>query len=177
MSSPATQLLREVGAHESALGDGSPVITKTTDGYQLHSSLLVPRPRSEVFEFFSKAENLSTLTPEFVKFQIKTPTPVAMHEGARIDYRITVRHIPMRWSTEIVAWDPPVRFIDRQDKGPYRRWLHEHRFTETPRGTLCEDRVDYSVYGGALVHALFVRRDVVRIFRYRAARLRELFPA
>ena len=36
------------------------------------------------------------------------------------------------------------------------------------------DRVDYDMFGGALVDALFVRRDLEAIFAYRQQRLREL---
>ena len=37
------------------------------------------------------------------------------------------------------------------------------------------DRVRYRPRGGALIHWLFVRRDVERIFQYRQQRLREYF--
>jgi hypothetical protein len=35
--------------------------------------------------------------------------------------------------------------------------------------------VDYEVYGGRLIHAIFVRPDVEKIFKYRQWKLRELF--
>ena len=37
------------------------------------------------------------------------------------------------------------------------------------------DHVRYAVPGGAVINALFVRRDVERIWAYRSARLAELF--
>ena len=152
-------------------------ISRHPRGYVLEAAVEVSRPREEVFGFFADAKNLELLTPPFLSFQIVTPDPIAMRTGALIDYRIKVRHLALRWRTEILAWEPPTYFIDNQIKGPYRRWQHEHRFTETRGGTLCEDRVEYSVFGGALIHALIVRRDVEAIFRYRAQKLRELFPS
>lgn len=71
--------------------------------------------------------------------------------------------------------DPPARFVDEQVQGPYRLWIHEHRFTEKEGGTLCEDMVQYFPWGGALTNKLFVERDVREIFAFRAMRLQELF--
>lgn len=45
---------------------------------------------------------------------------------------------------------------------------------ESHGGTLCRDLVRYRPRGGTLIHWLFVRRDVERIFQYRQQRLREL---
>ena len=100
-----------------------------------------------------------------------------MAEGTRIDYRVRLRGIPIRWQSEIAAWEPPKLFIDVQRRGPYRLWAHEHRFDERDGMTLAEDVVRYAVPGGWVVDRLFVRRDVRRIFRYRRKKLRSLFGA
>lgn len=135
----------------------------------------VPRARSEVFPFFAEARNLQTLTPPWLKFEVLTPSPIILRPGALIDYRITVHGIPIRWRTEITEWDPPHRFVDVQLSGPYTLWHHTHTFEERDGGTVCADRVRYRPRGGALIHWLFVRRDVQRIFQYRQQRLNELF--
>jgi ligand-binding SRPBCC domain-containing protein len=62
--------------------------------------------------------------------------------------------------------------VDEQRHGPYRLWHHEHVFTATDLGTLIEDRVRYRVPGGELAHALLVRRDLERIFRFRQQQVR-----
>jgi ligand-binding SRPBCC domain-containing protein len=131
----------------------------------------------EVFPFFADAFNLQELTPPFLEFRVATPPPIPMAAGTRIDYRLKLRGIPLRWQSEITAWDPPRRFVDEQRRGPYRLWIHEHKFTPERGGTLVEDEVAYDELGGALVHALFVRRDVARIFAYREERLRARFGA
>ena len=136
---------------------------------------LVRRPRPEVFDFFSRAENLEALTPPWLKFHIVTRCPIEMRAGCLIDYKLRIRGIPVRWQTEITVWEPPFRFVDRQLKGPYRCWIHEHTFEEHPEGTLVKDRVQYAVLGGKLMDFLFVRRDVRTIFAYRSKRLNEVF--
>jgi ligand-binding SRPBCC domain-containing protein len=130
-----------------------------------------------VFRFFADARNLEAITPPWVQFQILTPGVIEMRPGALIDYRIKIHGIPVRWRTEITGWEPPFRFVDEQRRGPYRRWIHTHTFEEHPQGTLCRDHVQYAVWGGQLIHWLFVRRDVQRIFQYRTERLNQLFPA
>ena len=136
----------------------------------------LPRPRAEVFPFFTDAANLQAITPPWLDFRILTPGPIAMRPGALIDYRLKLRGFPIRWRTQITVWEPPFRFVDRQLKGPYRQWVHEHSFEEKDGGTLCRDRVDYAVPGGALVNRIFVQRDVETIFAYRREQLERLFP-
>ena len=138
--------------------------------------LLLPRPRAEIFPFFAEARNLEKITPPWLKFEVLTPDPIAMRPGALIDYRIRVRGVPIRWRTEIVAWEPPHRFIDTQLTGPYRLWHHTHTFEDRGDSTLCRDEVRYWPLGGALIDWLFVRRDVTNIFKYRRKSLLDLFP-
>ena len=143
--------------------------------FRFEASQFVPRPREEIFEFFSNAANLEAITPPWLSFHIVTPKPIQMHEGALIDYRLRVHGIPLRWRTRITLWEPPHRFMDEQLRGPYRLWQHEHAFEQVDGGCLMQDRVNYAVIGGALVNRWFVRRDVERIFNYRTQRIAAFF--
>ena len=134
------------------------------------------RPVSEVSSFFADAGNLDALTPPWLRFEILTPRPIAMQVGARIDYRLRIRGLPVRWQSEISEWNPPYRFVDEQRRGPYRLWHHTHTFVARDNGTVVRDSVRYDVPGGALANALFVRRDLQKIFAYRQQKLAELFP-
>ena len=86
----------------------------------LNSELDISRPLAEVFALFADARNLARTTPPWLDFQILTPDPIEMRVGALIDYRLRVHGLPLRWQSEIAAWDPPHRFVDRQTRGPYR---------------------------------------------------------
>ena len=144
--------------------------------FEFRSRVVLARPRDEVFPFFADARNLEYLTPPWLRFTMLTPWPVEMRQGALIDYRLRVRGVPLRWRSEITAWEPPYRFVDEQRRGPYRLWIHEHGFEETREGrTLALDAVRYAVPGGWFVDRLLVRRDLERIFEYRCAVLRDLF--
>ena len=139
---------------------------------------LVRKPIGEVFAFFSRPENLERLTPKTLGFRILTPTPIAMKEGAVIDYSIRIVGFPVRWTTLITLYEPPHRFIDIQRRGPYAYWHHTHTFTETPDGTLITDEVRYAVpYGllGQAARALFVERQLDHIFRQRSYVIEQIF--
>lgn len=134
----------------------------------------LPRPREEVFQFFSEARNLEAITPKWLRFEVLTPAPITMRSGTLIDYRIRIHAMPVRWRTEIVEWKPPHRFVDVQLRGPYSLWHHTHTFEERDGGTLCSDEVRYWPRGGRLMDWLFVRRDVERIFAFRRERMKSL---
>ncbi|MEZ6125194.1 MAG: SRPBCC family protein [Planctomycetaceae bacterium] len=149
----------------------------TTRGWLLTAEQELPVRRSVLFEFFSDAFQLEQLTPPWLNFRVLTKAPIKIQSGTLIDYRLKLHGIPIRWRTEISAWNPPESFTDRQLRGPYLLWEHLHTFTETASGTIVRDQVRYQVPGGALVNWLFVQRDVVRIFRFRQQRMRDLFAA
>ena len=52
----------------------------------LETSLWLPKPRENIFPFFSDAFNLELLTPSFLKFKVITPRPIVMECGTKINY-------------------------------------------------------------------------------------------
>jgi len=145
--------------------------------YTIERRQIISKPVEQVFSFFADVENLDRITPRWMRFRIRTPAPVAMHAGARIEYTIRWRGLPIRWLTEIEEWLPGKRFVDRQVRGPYRLWHHTHGFEEAGDKTIMEDIVRYALpLGpiGRIAHAVLVRRDLERIFDFRASRIQEL---
>jgi ligand-binding SRPBCC domain-containing protein len=139
------------------------------------SQLWLPQPRSKVFAFFSDAQNLDLITPPWLHFRTITSGQTGMREGTVMDHRLRIHGFPLRWRSEITHWDPPARFVDEQVRGPYWLWIHEHRFEERDGGTLVHDYVRYAVLFDFLIHRLFIRPDIERIFAYREKKLREIF--
>lgn len=139
---------------------------------------MLPAPLERVFAFFAAPENLEVITPPWLRFRILTPRPIVMAVGLKIDYRISMRGVPMRWRSVITAYEPGRRFVDEQVKGPYRMWVHEHTFEPTGSGgTLVRDRVRYAlprVPGSSIVHRWLVKPDLQRIFAYRKERIAAL---
>jgi ligand-binding SRPBCC domain-containing protein len=128
-----------------------------------------------VFALFSDVANLEALTPAFLRFRVLTPAPIEMRRGTLIDYRLVVRGVPLPWRSEITHWLPPWRFVDRQVRGPYRLWIHEHQFEQHGGATVCRDRVTWATAGGEPVRRWLVSPDLERIFAHRRKELARRF--
>jgi ligand-binding SRPBCC domain-containing protein len=136
----------------------------------LEREQLVEAPLADVFSFFAQALNLERLTPPWLRFRVLTPEPIRMAAGTVIRYRLSLRGVPLRWTSRIDEWEEGRGFVDRQVSGPYRTWVHRHEFAPFGDGTVVRDRVRYALPAGRLgsiAHAAFVRRDLERIFDYR----------
>jgi len=145
---------------------------------RLYREQIVERPLAEVFGFFSRPENLARITPPRLGFKILTPPPIEMKPGARIEYHIRVFGIRLHWVTLITEYEPPHRFVDLQEKGPYKLWHHTHTFEPLGKGTLMKDIVQYRVPFGAVGWAAsgwLVASDVEKIFGFRRKACAEIF--
>jgi len=150
--------------------------TKPAGEHIFRDETFVPRPRHETFAFFADAENLERITPPQLRFAIKSPVPIAMTAGTRIDYQLRLFGIPFTWRTLISTWQPDDVFVDEQLRGPYAQWIHTHRFFDAPGGTRVTDQVRYRLPFFPLgeVGYPLVRRQVRKIFEFRGARMKEL---
>jgi ligand-binding SRPBCC domain-containing protein len=148
--------------------------------YVLERTQTIFQPLEQVFAFFADAANLEAITPPWLHFRILTPLPIAMREGALIDYTIRLYGVPLRWRTRIETWEPMSRFVDNQLSGPYALWHHTHTFTPTDEGVEMVDRVRYAIPLGPLgemARRLFVDRLLEAIFDYRRDQIVKLLPA
>jgi ligand-binding SRPBCC domain-containing protein len=147
--------------------------------HTLTTSMSLPVAREQVFAFFAEATNLARITPPELGFEIVTPQPIHLTEGTCIEYRLHLFGIPFTWQSEIQRWDPPEAFVDVQRRGPYKLWVHTHRFREEQGATIIEDEVQYALpYApvGELVYPL-VWLQLHRIFRYRQHAIQAHFSA
>jgi ligand-binding SRPBCC domain-containing protein len=146
----------------------------------LESRVWIPRPRDQVFAFLADPRHLRRVYPRRLGLRLLAPPPEPLGAGAVFGFRVRWLGLPLRWRTLIREFDPPHRFVDVQLRGPCARWEHRHVFRAEGEGTWVEDRITYRLpLGplGRLAHALWVRRQLRRIFAHRRRRLAELFPA
>jgi len=146
--------------------------------YTLNFQQQVSRPLREIFDFFSRAENLEELTPPWLNFKILKAEPQPVQQGTVIHYSLRLHGIPLRWMSEIVEWEPPHRFVDLQLRGPYKLWRHEHRFEARDGGTLISDTIHLSLpfgFLGQLGYKIKVHSDVQEIFAFRREKIGALF--
>jgi ligand-binding SRPBCC domain-containing protein len=157
----------------------------------------VPFPVEDVFAFFSNPENLPRIMPAnsgtriLALTRVAPPSPTA---GAAADSAAGVGSsivssfrvfpfLPVRaqWIARITEFEWNHSFADVQDKGPFESWHHRHEFRVEARdgvtGTLVQDRIEYEVgfgFLGAIVDALFVRRQMKSTFMQRQKVLPQL---
>lgn len=133
-----------------------------------------------VWEFMSSPANLAKITPAYMGFQILNDLATnEMYPGQIIEYYVTpLGGIKMHWVTEITHVKDKDYFIDEQRFGPYSFWHHKHFLKEAPGGVEMTDILHYKVpfgFLGKIVNALFIKKKIDEIFKYRYNKLEELF--
>ena len=141
----------------------------------------LPVSLETAWDFFSSPDNLSKITPEYMRFNVTSDRTQMgkMYAGQIITYTVRpLLNIPLFWMTEITHVEPGTFFVDEQRIGPYKLWHHQHRFRAVPGGTEMTDLVHYELpLGplGAFANWLFVRRQLQEIFDYRYKTLETMF--
>jgi ligand-binding SRPBCC domain-containing protein len=140
----------------------------------------IPASLKDTWDFFSKPANLDAITPRNMNFRVLTDQVAdKIFPGQIIEYKVSpVFRIPIYWMTEIIAVDKEKYFVDEQRKGPYTLWRHEHYFKETDSGIEMTDLVQYKIplgFIGEMVNAVFVKKQLSKIFEYRYQKVTEIF--
>ena len=140
--------------------------------YSLKAIQIINTTLDEAWNFFSRAENLASITPATMGFKIKsTHQDKTMYAGQVIEYTVKpLLGIPVYWMTEITHVQPQQYFIDDQRFGPYSLWHHEHHFKQIDNGIKMTDIVHYKIpfwVIGDAANALLVRRKLKKIFEFR----------
>jgi ligand-binding SRPBCC domain-containing protein len=125
----------------------------------------------QAWRFFADPANLRTITPPWLDFTLTCEVPADIYAGLIITYRIRpLAGMRCTWVSEITQVRAPHYFVDEQRSGPYRFWHHQHHLQALDNGCAVEDIVHYGLPLGVIgeaVHALWVRRKLDEIFRFR----------
>ena len=147
--------------------------------FQLSSKQAFPISKQEAWDFLSNPKNLKVITPDHMGFTILSGADRPMFQGQIIQY--IVKPFPIyatKWVTEITHVKEGDYFVDEQRFGPYALWHHKHFIKEIDGGVEMEDIIDYKIpFGilGQIAHPLLVKKQLLQIFKYREAKLKELF--
>jgi len=147
----------------------------------LRYSHQLPIGLESAWEFFSSPNNLKTLTPEYLNFEIVSLSREKIYAGQVIEYIIRpIANIPITWVTEITHVKHHEYFVDEQRFGPYQFWHHEHHFAAISGGVEITDIIYYKMplgYIGNLLNAYKVKKDLKKIFSFRQTKLDSIFGA
>lgn len=70
--------------------------------------------------------------------------------GEDVTWRATHFGIPFTMTSRVTELERPRRFVDEQQRGPFRRFHHEHLFEESGGGTVMVDRVSFNAPAGVV---------------------------
>ena len=147
--------------------------------YRKHTFQNLPITCDQAWDFLSDPNNLKTITPDYMGFEILSGAEKKMYAGQIIQYIVTpVMGIPTKWVTEITHVKEGEYFVDEQRFGPYALWHHKHFIRPIENGVEMEDIIDYKIpFGilGRLAHPIIVKPKLNEIFDYRQKKLIELF--
>ncbi|GFO55235.1 SRPBCC domain-containing protein [Geomonas sp. Red276] len=145
---------------------------------RLERTQVIATTLAEAWRFFSRPDNLATITPPSMAFRVTSAPQQTMYPGMIITYKVSpVSGLPLTWVTEITHVEEPSFFVDEQRIGPYRFWHHQHHFREVEGGVEMRDIVHYQLPFGplALPVTWLVKRRLEGIFEYRVQAVERLF--
>jgi ligand-binding SRPBCC domain-containing protein len=134
----------------------------------VHESVIAAPPE-RVFAFHAQPDALRKLLPPWETAEVVTP-PSSLAPGTRVLIRLRAAPgVWLEWEAEHTRYERDVLFADRQLRGPFRRWVHTHRFLPHAQGTLLRDEVDLALPLAPLSLPAWplVRRRLRRMFEWR----------
>lgn len=134
---------------------------------------LFPCSARELYDWHSRSGALERLIPPWENTRVLSRTG-GLDPGGRVVLEMHAGPVPYQWQAHHIENIPGEMFRDIQERGPFARWTHTHRFTDTPDGARLEDHIEYALPGQQLLpgfSATLVDRTLERVFRYRHATL------
>lgn len=131
---------------------------------------VIQAPVERVFGFHEEPDAFERLTPPW------QPVKILSRQGGIRDGGEAVLELPLgpfrlHWIAEHSGYERNRLFIDRQVKGPFRYWRHQHRFADLGNGqTRLTDHIEFSLPGGAIADFFggwLARLQLRKLFRYR----------
>ncbi|MBX3437872.1 MAG: hypothetical protein KF861_10310 [Planctomycetaceae bacterium] len=110
---------------------------------------VVEHPPDAVFDFFSVTRNHERMSAGQLGL-VFLSAPERFQQGSQLEFQIQGLGQVQAAVHEIIEFERPHRYIERQVKGPMKAWLHEHHFLEEDGATVVIDRVEFEPPGGLL---------------------------
>mgnify|MGYP006267223263 CR=1 FL=1 len=132
-------------------------------------TLTLPVSAEAAFAWHERPGAFRRLQPPWEPLEV-VATAASLRPGHRVSLvsRLGPLRLPMVF--EHGAYEAGCLFTDRQIRGPFASWIHEHRFRNGKNRPVMEDHIRYTVPGGRLgelVAGKAIRRRIERMFAYR----------
>ena len=123
-----------------------------------------------VFAFHELPDALARLMPAWEKSRI-IEAAQSLKPGTRAVVETKLFGLfPARWEALHTAYDPPRMFEDRQTRGPFRKWRHQHFVKPHAEGAVLRDEIEYEPplgFIGRLAAPLVIIPRLEKLFDYR----------
>ncbi len=131
----------------------------------------INRPVEEVFAWHENKAALPRLTPPWERVEVVRQSG-GIQNGAQVVLRSKVGPLWTTWEMEHFGYEKGRQFCDRQVGGPFKSWVHYHRF-EAVAAEACEltDEIHFTLPFGVLgrVGSAFTQGKLEQMFEYRHA--------
>ena len=133
-------------------------------------TLDVAAPVETLWAFHERPDAFALLQPPWERFEVILP-PRSLEVGTRVEVRAWIGPFPTTIVAEHVAYERGKLFADRMLAGPFRSWLHRHRFeSREGGGSRLIDDIEYELplgWLGRTFGAGLARRRLERLFEHR----------
>ncbi len=132
----------------------------------------LPFPVETVFQWHANPRALNRLLPPWERARIIRSAP-SLADGTEVELEVHRGPLKFRWVARHTGYIEGKQFQDEQVSGPFKRWIHTHRFepVDANRSAL-EDRIVYEPpAGGQIIPGLNIQKTLERAFEFRKIRL------
>lgn len=125
--------------------------------------------------FHARPEALAAITPPPIRLQLHQ-APASLFSGGQMRFTLWFGPLPVHWAARLEDVTPQ-GFVDVQESGPFRRWVHRHTFRDLEPGrTEVIDEIGFVLrrHVGWGLFGLGMALGLPLLFAFRARRTRRL---
>lgn len=146
-------------------------MSKDSGTYEFSATLDLPVSAEAAFAWHEQSGAFERLQPPWEPLRV-LDKPLSLQPGNRVvlESRLGPFSLEMRFVHG--EYRKGEQFTDSQEKGPFRSWVHEHRFRNQTGGAVMQDYIRYRLPGGRVGRFFgsnLVRSRLERMFAYRHA--------
>jgi ligand-binding SRPBCC domain-containing protein len=129
--------------------------------------------RSLLFAFFRRPANVVAVAPPGLGLRL-VEGPDAVTAGVKFTVELLRWGLAQQIVTAVVEVEEPVRIVEEQRRGPFRRWRLERALAEVAGQTELVETIEYDPPGGLLgltLTAAVVEAELAQAYSGRVARV------
>jgi ligand-binding SRPBCC domain-containing protein len=141
------------------------------------TSVTIASTQAATFEFLVRPANLMQITPAEAGLKLVNH-PERLSLGSQLEFQMTGYGPTQHMLYEIVEFDEPFRFVERQIKGPLKKYEHLHVIQPGENGSvIVVDTLEFEPPGGLLRFVVTEERvmtSLSKALEYRQRKMKRL---